>query len=70
MEVSEGLNVHAHPGIVPVETRPAKTLPGLVSVLLALVGLGMIAGGGVGATVAGPLAVLIPVGAILTGSSS
>ena len=55
----------AHPGIVSVETRPAKTLPGIVGVLLALVGLGLIAGGGVGVTVAGPLAVLIPVGAIL-----
>ncbi len=56
---------HAHPGIVSVETRPAKTLPGLVGVFLALVGLGLIVGGGVGATVARPLAVLIPVGAIL-----
>lgn len=55
----------AHPGIVSVHTRPAKTLPGIVGVLLALVGLGLIVGGGVGATVAGPLAVLIPVGAIL-----
>ena len=55
----------AHPGIVSVHTRPAKTLPGIVGVLLALVGLGLIAGGGVGVTVAGPLAVLIPVGAIL-----
>ena len=55
----------AHPGIVSVQTYPAKTLPGIVGVLLALVGLGMIAGGGVGVTVAGPLAVLIPLGAIL-----
>ena len=55
----------AHPGIVSVHTRPAKTLPGIVGVLLALVGLGLIVGGGVGATVAGPLAVLIPVGTIL-----
>ena len=55
----------AHPGIVSVQTRPAKTLPGIVGVLLALVGLGLIVGGGVGVTVAGPLAVLIPVGAIL-----
>ncbi len=58
-------NVHAHPGIVSVQTRPAKTLPGIVGVVLALVGLGLIVGGGVGATVVGPLAVLIPVGAIL-----
>ena len=42
----------AHPGIVSVQTCPAKTLPGIVGVLLALVGLGMIAGGGVGVTVA------------------
>ena len=55
----------AHPGIVSVHTRPAKTLPGIVGVLLALVGLGLIVGGGVGVTVAGPLAVLIPVGVIL-----
>ena len=55
----------AHPGIVSVQTRPARTLPGIVGVLLALVGLGLIVGGGVGATVVGPLAVLIPVGAIL-----
>ena len=35
----------ADSGIVSVETRSAKTLPGLAGVLLALVGLGMIAGG-------------------------
>ena len=60
-----GVEPLAHPGIVSVQTRPAKTLPGIVGVVLALVGLGMIAGGGVGATVAGPLAALIPIGAIL-----
>ena len=56
----------AHPGIVSVQTRPAKTLPGLGGVLLALVGLGLIAGGGVGVTVAGQLAALTPV--VNTGS--
>ena len=53
-------------GIVSVKTRPAKTLPGLVGVLLALVGLGLIAGGGVGVTVAGQVAALTPV--VNTGS--
>ena len=42
----------AQPGIVSVQTRPAKTLPGIAGVLLALVGLGLVAGGGVGVTVA------------------
>ena len=55
----------AHPGIVSVQARPAGTQSGIVGVVIALVGLGMIAGGGVGVTVAGPFAALIPVGAIL-----
>ncbi len=48
-----------------MQTYSARTLPGIAGVLLALVGLGMIAGGGVGVTVAGPFAALIPVGAVL-----
>ncbi len=55
----------AHPGIVSVQTRPARTLPGIVGVILALLGLGLIVGGGVGISAAPGLAVLIPVGAIL-----
>ena len=37
MSSSDILDVHAHPGIVSVQTRPAKTLPGIAGVLLALV---------------------------------
>ena len=43
----------AHPGIVSVETRPARTLPGIAGVLLALVGLGLIVGGAVAVVNAG-----------------
>ncbi|MCE2532448.1 MAG: hypothetical protein J4F44_08320, partial [Acidimicrobiia bacterium] len=55
----------AHPGIVSVQTYSAKTLPGIVGVLLALLGLGLIVGGGVGISAVPGLAALIPVGAIL-----
>ena len=60
-----GMESSTHPGIVSVETRPARAMSGIVSMLLALGGLAMIAGGGVGVTVAPGLAALIPVGAIL-----
>ena len=52
-------------GIVSVETRPAKTLPGILGVLLALVGLGLVVGGGFGVTEVGGLAALIPIGVLL-----
>ena len=49
-----------------ITTRPAATKPGLLGVLVALIGLTAIAAGVVGvATVAWPLAFLIPVGGII-----
>ncbi len=53
-----------------VTARPARTGPGLLGVLVALVGLAVAAAGIVGvATVAWPLALLIPVGGITFASA-